>query len=65
MSDGRRTSKESKPTTGGKGNFFASMSGEVIKSLKLTAVEDDTTASKILEQAARDWLERRRAEKKS
>jgi hypothetical protein len=35
------------------------MSGELIKSIKRAALEDDTTASEILEQAARDWLERR------
>ncbi|OKO83225.1 hypothetical protein [Bradyrhizobium sp. AS23.2] len=65
MSDGRRTPKESKPATGGKRNFFASMSAEVVKALKLAAVEDDTTASEILEQAARDWLEKRKAKRKS
>ncbi|OKO91795.1 hypothetical protein AC629_01865 [Bradyrhizobium sp. NAS80.1] len=65
MSDGRKTPKESRSITEGKRNFFASMSGEVIKSLKLAAVEDDTTASEILEQAARDWLERRKAKRKS
>ncbi|HYZ61228.1 MAG TPA: hypothetical protein VE650_02155 [Acetobacteraceae bacterium] len=36
------------------------MSGEVIKSIKRAALEDDTTASEILEEAARDWLERRK-----
>jgi hypothetical protein len=41
------------------------MSSEVIKSHKLAALEDDTIASEILEQAARDWLERRRAKRKS
>ena len=65
MSDVRRNPKKSKATTEGKRNFFASMSGEVIKSIKLAALEDGTTASEILEQAAKDWLERRKAKRKS
>jgi hypothetical protein len=36
------------------------MSYDVIKAVKQVALEDDTTASEILEEAARDWLERRK-----
>jgi hypothetical protein len=65
MSDARKAPKETTAPGGGKRNFFASMSGEVIKSIKEAALEDDTTASEILEQAARDWLERRKSKRQS
>lgn len=41
-------------------NFFATLDAELIKSIKRVALEDDTSASEILEEAARDWLERRK-----
>ena len=63
MPDGRKSAKQSKAPTGEKRNFFATMSGEVIKSIKQAALEDDTTASEILEEAARAWLTRRAAER--
>jgi hypothetical protein len=47
-----------------KRNFFATMSAEVIKSIKRAALEDDTTASEILEAAAKDWLTRRAGERR-
>jgi hypothetical protein len=60
MTDAGKSAKGSKAPAGQqKRNFFATMSGELIKSIKRAALEDDTTASEILEQAARDWLERR------
>jgi len=34
------------------------MEAEVIKSLKLAAIQKNTTASEILEEAAEEWLER-------
>jgi hypothetical protein len=43
-----------------KRNFFATMSAEVIKAIKRAALEDDTTASEILEEAANQWLDRRK-----
>ncbi|MEA2851662.1 MAG: hypothetical protein QOE02_1681 [Rhodospirillaceae bacterium] len=36
------------------------MSADLIKSIKQAAIEDDRTASQILEDAGRDWLERRK-----
>ncbi len=62
MSDARKPAKKSKATPAGpqKRNFFATLSADVIKSIKRAALDDDTTASQILDEAARDWLERRR-----
>jgi hypothetical protein len=45
-----------------KRNFFATMSADVIKAIKQAALEGDTTASEILEEAAKDWLRRRAAD---
>lgn len=61
MANAGRSAKENKAPAGQqKRNFFATMSGEVIKAVKRAALEDDTTASEILEAAAKDWLERRK-----
>jgi hypothetical protein len=37
------------------------MNPDVIKSIRLAAIEEDTSASVILEMAAKEWLERRKA----
>jgi hypothetical protein len=63
MAQAKKAGRESKGPSAEKRNFFATMSTDVIKSLKQAALEDDTTASEILEQAARDWLEKRKAKK--
>ena len=34
---------------------------EVIKSVKLVAIEGETSASEIMEEAAVEWLERRKS----
>lgn len=47
-----------------KRNFFATMSATVIASIKKAAIDDETTASEILEEAAKEWLARRPANKK-
>ncbi len=61
MADAGKSAKGSKAPAGQqRRNFFATMSAELIKSIKRAALEDDTTASEILEEAARDWLERRK-----
>ncbi len=51
--------KGRKPAAGGKRQFLTTMDPDVIKSIKLAAIETDTTASAILELAAKEWLERR------
>jgi hypothetical protein len=35
------------------------MDAELIKAIKLAAIEQDTSASVILETAAKEWLQRR------
>lgn len=63
MADAGKSAKGSKakpPIGQQKRNFFATLSAEVVKSVKQAALDDDTTASNVLEQAARDWLERRK-----
>jgi hypothetical protein len=47
-----------KPVDGDKRKFLATMDPEIIKALKLAAIEDDTSASEALEAAAGQWLER-------
>jgi hypothetical protein len=51
--------KRRKPPVGEKRQFLTSMDPDVIKSVKSAALEDDTTASAIIEEAAREWLGRR------
>jgi hypothetical protein len=52
--------KGRKPAPGaGKRYFLATMGAELIKNLKLVAIEDETSASEVLEKAAQEWLERR------
>jgi hypothetical protein len=53
-----------KPADGDKRKFLATMDPEIIKALKLAAIEDDTSASEALEAAAAQWLERRAAKAK-
>ena len=50
--------KGRKPPEGDKRQFLTTMDPKVIKSIKLAAIEADTTASAILELAAMEWLER-------
>lgn len=63
MAQAKKAGKEGKGRSADKRNFFATMSADVIKSIKQAALEEDTTASEILEDAAKQWLERRRTKK--
>lgn len=48
-----------KPAEGiDKRKFLATMESETIKSLKLAAIQKNTSASEILEEAAGEWLDR-------
>jgi hypothetical protein len=40
------------------------MDPEVIKAIKTAAIEDDTTAAQLMEEAAVQWLERRKSKAK-
>jgi len=47
-----------KPDDGENCKFLATLDPDVIKALKLAAIEDDTSASDVLENAAKEWLEK-------
>ena len=51
--------KGRKPAEGDKRQFLTTMDPDVIKAIKMAAIEDETSASVILETAAKEWLERR------
>lgn len=53
-----------KPPDGNKRQFLSSMDPDVIRSIKVAAVGLDKTASQVLEEAAREWLDRHHARKK-
>lgn len=63
----RRKSKDSKAVAGYTSlpgptrNFFATLSSDIVKAMKVTAIDEDTSASAILEAAAVEWLERRKS----
>jgi hypothetical protein len=61
VTEKKATLKGRKPTEGDKRQLLLSMDAEVIKNIKLAAVEDDTTASATMENAAKQWLERRKS----
>jgi hypothetical protein len=53
-----------KPPEGDKRQFLTSMDPDVIRAIKQAALDVDRTASDVMEEAARQWLERPRAGKK-
>lgn len=52
--------KGRKPAEGDKRQFLATLDPELIKAIKLAAIEDETSASEVLEEATRQWLSRRK-----
>jgi hypothetical protein len=56
--------KGRKPPEGAKRQFLVTMGPETIKAIKTAAIEDDTTASELMEEAAVQWLERRKSKAK-
>ncbi len=50
---------------GDRRQFLTMMSPDIIRSIKQAALEDDRAAWNVLEEAARQWLERRKSAKKS
>ena len=55
---------KTKPAECNKRQFLLTMDPEVIKNIKLAAIEDDTSASEAMEEAARLWLKRRASKAK-
>jgi hypothetical protein len=58
-----RKGRKPAPVGDKKRQFLATMDPDLIKSIKLAAIEDETSASEILEEAARLWLARRKNKK--
>lgn len=52
--------KGRKPAEGDKRQFLATLDSELIKAIKLAAIEDEMSASEVLEEATRQWLSRRK-----
>ncbi|ABE37256.1 hypothetical protein RPD_0016 [Rhodopseudomonas palustris BisB5] len=53
-----------KPPPGDRRQFLLTMSQDVIKAVKQAGLEDDRPAWEIMEEAAKDWLERRKSKAK-
>jgi hypothetical protein len=61
----KSTKTPSKQPVGDRRQFLTTMSADVIKAVKLAALEDGTNAWQIMEEAAKEWLARRRAKRKT
>ena len=65
MSNGNPSPRKGrKPPEGDKRQFLTSMDPEVIRQIKQAAIGLDKTASEVMEDAAKDWLDLYRAGKK-
>lgn len=65
MSDAKPSPRKGrKPPSGNKRQFLTSMDPEVIRRIKQAAIGRDRTASEVMEEAAKEWLERHHATKK-
>jgi hypothetical protein len=56
--------KGRKRPAGEKRQFLVTMGPATIKAVKTAAIEDDTTASEVMEEAANQWLEWRKSNMK-
>ncbi len=54
----KKTARGRKPPDGEEKQFLTSMNPDVIRRIKAAAALRDKTASVLLEEAAKDWLER-------
>jgi hypothetical protein len=65
MADAKPSQKKGrKPPQGDKRQFLTSMDPEVIRQIKQAAIGLDKTASEVMEEAAKEWLERHHAGKR-
>jgi len=53
-----------KQPVGDRRQFLTTMSADVIRAVKLAALEDDLNAWQIMEEAAKEWLARRKKAKR-
>lgn len=58
MADRKPATRGRKPPAGEKRQFLTSMDPDIIRRIKAAAALRDTTASLVLEEAAREWLDR-------
>jgi hypothetical protein len=58
MADKKPAARGRKPPEGEKKQFLTSMDPDVIRRIKAAAALRDKTASLVLEEAAKEWLER-------
>jgi hypothetical protein len=54
----KKPARGRKPPDGVKKQFLASLDPDIIRRIKAAAALKDKTASLVLEEAAREWLER-------
>lgn len=57
------TARKKRTPIGDRIQFLAMMSPEIVKAIKHAAVEDERAAWDIMEEAATEWLARRRAKR--
>jgi hypothetical protein len=53
-----------KQSVGDRRQFLTTMSVDVIKAVKQAGLEDGVNAWEIMEEAAREWLERRKSKRR-
>lgn len=58
MADRKQVTRGRKPPEGEKKQFLTSMDPDVIRRIKAAAAMRDKTASMLLEEISRDWLQR-------
>ena len=58
MADKKAATRGRKPPEGEKKQFLTSMDPDIIRRIKAAAALRDTTASLVMEEAAREWLDR-------
>jgi hypothetical protein len=64
MAEKKPAARGRKPPEGEKRQFLTSMDPDVIRRIKAAAALKDKTASFVLEEAAREWLDRHQGGKK-
>ena len=65
MADAKPSPKRGRqPPPGDKRQFLTTMDPEVIRAIKQAAIALDRTASDVMEQAAKEWLERHHSRKR-
>jgi hypothetical protein len=64
MADKKAATRGRKPPVGEKRQFLTSLDPDVIRRIKAAAALRDTTASLVMEEAAKEWLDRHQDGKK-